>query len=184
MASRKLRLTLILSIPLVGFAALVLLLGSGLGKDPRLLPSALIDRPMPDFSLPSLKEPGRTLTVADLTGDIALVNVWGTWCPSCYDEHPVLLKLAEDGVPIYGLNYKDESPKAIQWLEDLGDPYKLNVVDAKGTLALDMGVYGAPETFLLDERGVIRYRHVGVVTEQVWEEVFLPRIELIREEGA
>lgn len=183
MASKKLRLTLILSIPLVGFIALVLLLGSGLGNDPRLLPSVLIDRPLPDFSLPALKDPGRVLTAADLKGEIALVNVWGTWCPSCYDEHPVLLKLAESGVTIYGLNYKDESPKAIQWLADLGDPYKLNVVDEKGSLALDMGVYGAPETYLLDERGVIRYRHVGVVTEQIWEEVFAPRIELIRGEG-
>lgn len=179
--SRKLKLTLLLSAPLVVFVGLLLLLGQGLGNDPRLLPSALIDRPMPEFALPSLMEPARTLTQVDLAGEVALVNVWGTWCPSCYDEHPVLMKLAEGGVPIYGLNYKDERPKAIKWLAELGNPYRLNVVDAEGVLGLDLGVYGAPETYLLDQRGVIRYRHVGVITEAIWEDVFVPRIAMIEE---
>ena len=176
--SRKLKVTLLLSVPLVVFGGLLLLLGQGLNNDPRLLPSALIDRPMPAFALPSLMEPARTLTPADLTGEVALVNVWGTWCPSCYQEHPVLMKLAEDGVPIYGLNYKDERPKAIKWLADLGNPYRLNVVDEEGTLGIDLGVYGAPETYLLDERGFIRYRHVGVITEAIWKDVFVPRIAM------
>ncbi len=181
--SRARRLTFLLSIPLLGFAALLFFLTKGLGNDPRLLPSALIDRPLPDFSLPDLQAPARALTVADLKGEIALLNVWATWCPSCYDEHHQLLELAADGVPIFGLNYKDERQAALEWLSRLGNPYQRIVEDAQGQLGLDLGVYGAPETYLLDASGVVRYRHVGVVTGDVWNEQFLPRIELLRTEG-
>lgn len=181
--SRARKLTLLLSIPLLGFAALLFFLSQGLGNDPRLLPSALIDRPLPEFSLPDLQAPRRTMTGADLKGEIALLNVWATWCPSCYDEHDQLLALAANGVPIFGLNYKDERQAALDWLNRLGNPYRRIVEDADGQLGLDLGVYGAPETYLLDASGVVRYRHVGVVTEAVWNEDFLPRIELLRAGG-
>ncbi len=181
--SRLPRRTLILSIPLIAFAALLFFLAQGLSNDPRLLPSALIDRPMPDFSLRDLQEPSRLVSARDFTGHIALINVWATWCPACYDEHETLLKLAREGVTIYGLNYKDERAKALAWLERLGNPYVRVIDDSGGRLGLDLGVYGAPETYLIDAAGVIRYRHVGVVTDQIWDDEFLPRIELLNAEG-
>ena len=178
--SRKHRITLLLLLPLLGFGILIAVLGLGLGNDPQALPSARLGRPMPEFALPGLLDESRTVTSEDLTGQIALVNVWGTWCPACYDEHPSLMKLSEQGVPIYGVNYKDERDKALRWLEDLGNPYALNVQDRDGRFAIDLGVYGAPETYLLDQNAVIRYRHVGVVTDQVWQEIFLPQIAQIQ----
>jgi cytochrome c biogenesis protein CcmG/thiol:disulfide interchange protein DsbE len=157
-----------LFLPLVLFAALALFLFRGLELNPRELPSALIDRPLPAFSLPALGEE-RLLSRDDVTGRAALLNVWATWCVSCRMEHPFLRQLAERGVPIYGINYKDDDAAARRWLEELGDPYLANVADREGSLGLDLGVYGAPETYLLDAAGVIRYRHVGVVDERVWQ---------------
>jgi len=178
--SRARKLTLLLSIPLLAFAVLLYFLTQGLSNDPRLLPSALIDRPLPAFSLPDLQPPHASLTVADLRGEVALLNVWATWCPSCYDEHDKLLELAASGVPIFGLNYKDERNEALALLDRLGNPYRRVVEDVGGQLGLDLGVYGAPETYLLDASGTVRYRHVGVVTDQVWKQQFLPRIDLLR----
>ncbi|WP_409523376.1 DsbE family thiol:disulfide interchange protein [Nitrincola sp. MINF-07-Sa-05] len=161
-----------LFIPLLAFLAVGVFLFRGLFMDPTKLPSALIDKPMPEFSLPSLYEPEQMLTAVDLKGEVALLNVWATWCPTCLEEHGQLNKIAkEEGVTIYGLNYKDEPDKALSWLERYYDPYKLVVVDQAGSLGLDMGVYGAPETFILDRRGVIRYRHVGAVDEAVWQKL-------------
>ncbi len=114
------------------------------------------------------------LTRADIAGQVALVNVWATWCVSCRIEHPYLDTLAQAGIPIYGINYKDEDAAALRWLQELGNPYVATIADREGSLGLDMGVYGAPETYLLDAGGVIRYRHVGVVDEQVWREVLQP----------
>ena len=162
-----------LFLPLVLFAVMALFLFRGLGLDPKELPSALIDKPLPAFSLPALGE-SRTLTQTDVTGRVALFNVWATWCISCRVEHPYLQQLADRGVAIYGINYKDDDTDAVNWLAELGDPYLANIVDREGTLGLDLGVYGAPETYLVDADGIIRYRHVGVVDERVWQNILLP----------
>ena len=162
-----------LFIPLILFVVLALFLFRGLALDPKELPSALIDRPLPEFTLPSLESD--TLVNRDaVIGEVALFNVWATWCVSCRVEHPYLNQLTQQGVPIYGVNYKDEDQDALRWLQELGNPYRLNIVDADGSLGLDLGVYGAPETYLVDAGGVIRYRHVGVVDERVWRDILQP----------
>lgn len=165
-----------LFLPLLAFLVLAVFLFRGLSLDPTALPSARIGQPLPEFTLPELKS-GDTLSPAALRGAPALLNVWATWCYSCRVEHPYLLQLAGQGVPIYGLNYKDDASKAVAWLAELGDPYRQTIVDAEGSLGLDLGVYGAPETYVIDAKGVVRYRHVGVVNEQVWNEVLAPFFE-------
>jgi cytochrome c biogenesis protein CcmG, thiol:disulfide interchange protein DsbE len=162
-----------LFLPLFLFALLALVLFRGLFLDPSEMPSALIDRPLPAFDLPALGAE-KQLSRDDVTGEVALLNVWATWCVSCRVEHPYLQQLADTGVPIYGLNYKDSDSAALRWLDQLGDPYRLNIADRDGTLGLDLGVYGAPETYLLDADGVVRYRHVGVVNEEVWQTILEP----------
>jgi cytochrome c biogenesis protein CcmG/thiol:disulfide interchange protein DsbE len=162
-----------LFLPLFLFALLALLLFRGLFLDPSEMPSALIDRPLPAFNLPALGGEEQ-LSRDDVTGQVALLNVWATWCVSCRVEHPYLQQLADSGIPIYGLNYKDSDDAAQGWLDELGDPYRFNIADREGTLGLDLGVYGAPETYLLDASGVVRYRHVGVVNEDVWRTVLEP----------
>ncbi len=181
--SPKLRLTLVLSLPLAGFVILLWFLWQGLGNDPRLLPSALLDQPLPGFQMASLDNPQRMISSDDLRGEVALLNVWATWCPTCRAEHDTLRQLAREGVIIYGVNYKDEPPKARQWLASLGDPYRFNINDEQGQLGIDLGVYGAPETFLLDADGVIRYRHVGALDERVWQDEFIPRIDVLKEKS-
>ncbi len=162
-----------LFLPLVIFVALAMLFLVVLRDedyDPNALPSALIDKSMPSFQLPELLNDQRQLTEADFIGEVALVNVWATWCVTCRVEHPYLIRLTkEEKLPIYGINYKDESPEAKRWLRALGNPYRFNVVDADGRLGLDLGVYGAPETYVLDKKGVIRYKHVGAIDESVWQ---------------
>ena len=155
-------------IPLAAFALLALLLFKGLSIDPTALPAARPGQPFPDFSQPELLTE-EVIGASALQPRPALVNVWATWCYSCRVEHPYLLALAAQGVPIYGLNYKDESDKARQWLSELGDPYRLNIADRDGTVGLDLGVYGAPETYVLGPDGVIVHRHVGVLDEAVFE---------------
>lgn len=172
-----------LFLPLFLFAALALFLFRGLSLDPTAMPSALIDRPLPAFELPALGGDAM-LTQADVTGEVALLNVWATWCVSCRVEHPYLQVLAEQGIVIYGLNYKDNDAEAQRWLEELGNPYRLTIADREGTLGLDLGVYGAPETYLLDAAGVVRYRHVGVVDETVWRTILEPvYLELVKGGG-
>lgn len=163
---------LLLFIPLALFVVLGLFLWKGLSIDPRELPSALLNKPFPEFQLTALKNSERVLSKSDFAGKPVLVNVWATWCPSCRQEHNQLLAIAaENNVPIIGLNYKDDRDAALAWLAQLGDPYQLNIFDEKGMLGLDLGVYGAPETYILDEKGIIRHRHVGVVTPEVWVEM-------------
>jgi cytochrome c biogenesis protein CcmG/thiol:disulfide interchange protein DsbE len=159
--------------PLLLFVVLAVFLFRGLSLDPKEMPSALIDRPLPEFSLPSLGQE-RLLSRNNVVGKVALFNVWATWCVSCRVEHPYLHLLAKQGVPIYGINYKDDDIDALRWLEELGNPYVANIADREGTLGLDLGVYGAPETYVVDAAGVIRYRHVGVVDERVWQTVLQP----------
>lgn len=162
-----------LFLPLAIFFLMALVLYMSLGKDPSHLPSALIDKPVPEFSLPSLAAPEKAISHSDIEGP-CLINVWATWCPSCRIEHPYLLKLAAQGVKIYGLNYKDEAAAAQTMLKRTGNPYIANIFDAEGVLGLDLGVYGAPETFVVDAEGVIRYKHVGVVNEDVWKKHIAP----------
>ena len=162
-----------LFLPLILFTVLALFLFRGLSLDPKEMPSALIDDPFPSFDLPKLGADER-LSAENLAGRVGLLNVWATWCPSCRVEHPYLLQLSARGVPIYGLNYKDEDAAAQRWLQQLGDPYRFNIVDREGSLGLDLGVYGAPETYLIDAQGVIRYRHVGVVDESAWRSTLEP----------
>ena len=168
-----------LFLPLILFAILALFLMRGLSLDPKELPSALIDKPFPEFSLPALGS-SEQLDKAAVTGDVALFNVWATWCVSCRVEHPYLTELARQGVAIYGINYKDEDAAALGWLDDLGDPYVASIADRSGTLGLDLGVYGAPETYLVDANGLVRYRHVGVVDERVWSTILQPLYEQLR----
>ena len=142
--------------------------------DPSMLPSALIGKPLPEFNLTTLDNPNSVITSLELNNKAALLNVWATWCVSCRVEHVYLNTLAEKGITIFGLNYKDDQQKANQWLVRLGNPYQLNLFDVNGKLGLNMGVYGAPETYVLDANGIVRYRHVGVVDEKVWQSRILP----------
>ncbi|MBC3949085.1 DsbE family thiol:disulfide interchange protein [Pseudomonas folii] len=160
----------VLAVPLFLFLGVVVfLLYPALYKDPSELPSALIDKPFPEFSLRDVQS-DRIITRADLLGKPALVNIWGTWCVACRVEHPVLNKLAQQGVVIYGVNYKDINADALKWLKEFHNPYQLNIRDDEGSLGLNLGVYGAPETFLIDSKGIIRHKFVGVVDETVWRE--------------
>ena len=159
-------------LPLVLFIALGLFLLNGIGKDTKSIPSPLIDKPIPEFSLTSLLDEQKILTAADLKGRPALLNVWATWCPTCKQEHAQLNRMARDeGITIYGVNYKDDRSKAKVWLDKYMNPYALNIFDPEGKLGLNLGVYGAPETFLLDAQGVIRYKHIGAIDQRVWSDL-------------
>ncbi len=165
-----------LAAPLIGFAALVALLAVGLTRDPRVLPSPLIGRPAPAFDLPRVRDPEARLRTADLNGRVTLLNVWASWCGSCREEHPVLTELAREGMPIYGLNYKDGRTAARRMLRRLGDPYVASAFDPHAEAGIDWGVYGVPETFLIDAEGTVRYKHTGPLTRAAVEERLLPLI--------
>ncbi|MCK5894950.1 MAG: DsbE family thiol:disulfide interchange protein [Endozoicomonadaceae bacterium] len=173
-----------LFLPLVMFVVLAGFLFVGLFLDKQTLPSPLLDEPFPAFNLATLNAPDVMVSEHDLKGNIALVNVWATWCTSCRAEHPQLLAIADKEIPIYGVNYKDDSEDARRWLQEFGDPYRFSVMDVKGRLGLDLGVYGAPETYLMDARGVIRYKHVGVVDVRVWKDILKPQVEMLKQEAA
>jgi cytochrome c biogenesis protein CcmG/thiol:disulfide interchange protein DsbE len=161
------------ALPLVVFASLIIVLFSFLSDKNDQLETALIDSSFPDFSLGSLSDESRILTKQDIIKLPALINVWATWCIACRVEHPFLMKLKEESrLTIYGLNYKDNKLKALDLLERDGNPFEFSIYDFEGRLAIDLGVYGAPETFFIDENGLIRERHVGVIDERVWEEKF------------
>lgn len=163
-----------LFIPLMVFVVLAVFLLNGLERDPNAMPSALIDRPVPVFSLPVLGDEQRQVDQSILQGQPSLLNVWATWCIACRVEHAYLNKLSGQGVRIIGLNYKDDLVEAKKWLTEKGDPYELSVIDAKGRLGLDLGVFGAPETYVVDRTGTIRYKHVGVIDDRVWLQKILP----------
>ena len=166
-----------LFIPLAVFAVIGGFLFVGLGMNPREIPSPLIDKPAPPFGLARLDEPGKTFGLADMKGQVWLLNVWASWCVACRTEHPVLVELAKRNiVPIVGLNYKDKPEEAKAWLANLGDPYSVSVMDRDGRVGIDFGVYGVPETFLIDSSGTIRYKHIGPVTEDVLAKKMLPII--------
>lgn len=173
-------------VPLFLFLLLIVLFAVMLGRDPTVLPSAYIDKPAPEFSLPELHDSEKTVTTSDLKkSKVSLFNIWASWCVACRQEHPFLVELQRRGdVPIYGLNYKDKRADAIAWLNRFGDPYTASAFDEKGRVGIDWGVYGVPETFVVDGKGFIRYKQIGPITEQAWQETILPLIEKIRaEEG-
>lgn len=163
-----------LFVPLLIFIVLAVFLLNGLERDPNAMPSALIDQPIPEFLLPVLGDENRQVDQQLFQGQPALLNVWATWCISCRVEHPFLNNLAQQGIRIIGLNYKDDVVEANKWLSDKGDPYALSIVDSTGRMGLDLGVFGAPETYVVDSSGTIRYKHVGVVDDRVWRQHLLP----------
>jgi cytochrome c biogenesis protein CcmG/thiol:disulfide interchange protein DsbE len=169
---------------IVPFAVFVLLgafLFVGLYRDPRYVPSPLIGKPAPAFSLPSLQDPQYPVATRELMGQPWILNVWGTWCGGCREEHDKLLVIAKQNtVPLIGLNWKDDSNAARKWLRDLGNPYAAVAVDQEGRTAIDWGVYGAPETFLIGPDGLVLYKHIAPMTMEVWKREFLPRIEAAR----
>jgi len=173
---------LVTGLPIVLFIVLVIIFWVALGKDPKKLNSTLIDKPLPDFKLPLLFNPEKASTPKDLPQGVFLLNVWGTWCPPCHIEHPYLLKYSEQSpVPIIGVNYKDDSVKAIEFLSQSGNPYEKVFVDEAGSYAIDLGVYGAPETFVVDANGKIRFRYVGVIDDRVWRTKIQPAIDAVSE---
>ena len=158
-----------LFIPLIIFVVMAIFLGSGIGREDKdVLPSPLIGKAFPQFILQQV-ETEKQLTQSDLQGKPMLVNVWATWCPTCKAEHQFLNTLAAEGVRIIGINYKDDDDEAKVWLRDYGNPYEFNISDPKGKLGLELGVYGAPETFFVDGDGIIRAKHVGDLNLRVWQ---------------
>lgn len=173
-------------LPLGIFLVLVVFLAIGLGLgDPHELPSALTNKPAPAFRLKELKAPEKTISNEDMRGKVWLLNVWASWCVACRDEHPHLLEYAKSGVvPIYGLNYKDERQDALAWLGELGDPYVASAVDLDGRVGIDYGVYGAPETYVIDQSGTIRHKHVGPMMPDVWSKEILPLVQELNRQGS
>ena len=163
--------------PLAIFVLMVGLLGYGLSLDPKKVPSPLIDKPAPAFSLAMLEDPARQLSTADFAGQVWVLNVWASWCVSCRAEHEVITSLAERNlVTVVGLNYKDKQDDAKRWLEQFGNPYAVSLIDADGRVGIDWGVYGVPETFVIGPDGKIRYKHIGPVTHESLEAEVLPAI--------
>ena len=168
-------------IPLGFFIALLLLLAFGLRLDPRKVPSPLIDKPAPAFTLPRLDDPKQLVSEKDLLGKVWLLNVWASWCVSCREEHPVLVEFAKRNVvPIYGLNYKDERKDALVWLGQFGNPYTVSIMDSDGRVGIDYGVYGVPETYVIDKQGVIRYKQIGPVTPELLDAKILPLVRKLQ----
>ncbi len=166
-------------IPFVLFILLGAFFWRGLSLDPQKLPSMQLGQSLPAFKLPTLEGAPPFLSARDMKGHVAILNVWASWCATCAEEQLFLLTLAHEGVAIYGLNYKDAPADAKQWLSQWGNPYVLTGSDRNGHVAIDLGVYGAPETFLVDEEGIIRYRHVGALNATVWRDVFVPKIQAL-----
>ena len=164
-------------LPLIGFAVLVGFLAVGLNRNPRDVPSPLIGKSAPDFKVPQLGDPSKTFSPADMKGKVWLFNVWASWCVSCRQEHPVLVAFAKQGgIPIIGLNYKDQAADGKKWLVDFGDPYQLSAYDSDGRVGINYGVYGVPETYIIDKQGVIRMKHTGPITPTSLKDEILPLI--------
>ena len=169
-------------LPVAGFVLLAVALAAGFTlRDPHFLPSAMINHPIGPFKLATLKDSTRIITNADLKGQVSLLNVWATWCPNCVIEHPEMIRISrEENIRLIGVDYHDERGKAIAWLAARGDPYRFVIFDKEGKLGMNLGVYGAPETYLVDTDGVVRYRHIGIMTRQIFEQEFKPRLKLLR----
>ncbi|MDN3524040.1 DsbE family thiol:disulfide interchange protein [Halomonas sabkhae] len=167
---------LLLSLPLLGFVVLSALLYRGLAMDPATRESAMLGEPFPDFELTTLADPDRRVDATLLQGEVTLVNVWGEWCPTCKQEMPQLQALAERGIRLVGVDYKDTRAKGRAFLAEFGDPFAVNIFDPEGRLGFDLGVYGAPETFLVDAEGIIRYHHTGYIAPPEVTDVILPEV--------
>jgi cytochrome c biogenesis protein CcmG/thiol:disulfide interchange protein DsbE len=175
----------VLLVPLLVFVGIGVFLGFGLTHDPRLVPSPLIGKPVPVFSLPPVRGRSLGLSSTDLRDQVSLVNVFASWCVACREEHPVLMGIERQGiVPIYGLNYKDQPGDAEAWLTDMGDPYARTGADLDGRVAIDWGVYGVPETFVVDRDGRIAYKQIGAITPTIWNQTLLPLIRKLQVEHA
>jgi cytochrome c biogenesis protein CcmG, thiol:disulfide interchange protein DsbE len=170
-------------LPLIVFAVLSVFLFIGLHLNPREIPSPLIGKPAPAFQLTQLQDPAKMISKNDMLGQVWLLNVWASWCVSCREEHPILVEFSKRGVvPIIGLNYKDARQDGTQWLTQFGNPYQLSAFDNTGRVGIDFGVYGVPETFVIDKQGVIRYKQIGPVTPEVIESKFIPMIKKLNAE--
>jgi len=166
------------------FVALVLLLAVGLRLNPREVPSPLIGRPAPAFELPLLMEPGKKFSEKTMLGRVWILNVWASWCPPCLVEHPVVTQVSRSGMaPVIGLNYKDKPEDALPWLKRNGDPYQLIAFDGSGRIGIDYGVYGVPETYIIDRQGVIRYKHIGPITADVVKKDMEPLVRKLNAGG-
>jgi cytochrome c biogenesis protein CcmG/thiol:disulfide interchange protein DsbE len=166
------------------FLLLVVLLAVGLRLNPREVPSPLIGKPAPHFELPLLNAPDKLFSQRDMLGKVWVLNVWASWCPPCVVEHPVITELARSGVaPVVGLNYKDARENALPWLRRNGDPYRLSVYDADGRIAIDYGVYGVPETYVIDRKGIIRYKHIGPLTPEISHKKLQPLVRELNARG-
>lgn len=173
-----------LLLTLAGFLLLVGLLAAGLRLNPREVPSPLIGKPAPSFELPLLDAPDKTFTQKDMLGKVWVLNVWASWCPPCVVEHPVITELARSGIaPVVGLNYKDARENALPWLRRNGDPYQLTVHDPDGRIAIDYGVYGVPETYVIDRKGIIRYKHIGPLTPEISQSKLQPLVRELNARG-
>ncbi len=165
---------------IVAFIALMVMFSIGLRKDPSALPSPFIDKAAPAFELPDLEDPQKTVSRDDLLGKKTLVNVWATWCVGCREEHAYLMQLAQSGaIPIYGINWRDNRDDALRWLQQYGNPYVASGFDADARVGIDWGVYGAPETFLVDEQGVVLHKHLGPLDAVIWQRDFVPLLALV-----
>lgn len=165
-------------LPLVAFMVLVIFLGIGLNLKPREVPSPLIDKPAPAFRVPQLYEEAKTIAPEEMRGKVWLFNVWASWCVTCREEHPLLVELARQNlVPIYGLNYKDKREDAFAWLAERGNPYVVTAYDREGNVGIDYGVYGVPETFVIDKLGIIRYKQIGPVTPEALRDKIIPLVK-------
>ncbi|GBE08282.1 thiol:disulfide interchange protein DsbE [bacterium BMS3Bbin11] len=171
-------------IPFAIFVVLVVFLAIGLKLDPTYIPSPFIGKPAPEFNLPDLHNPDQRLKASDLKGQVWLLNVWASWCTACRAEHPVIQRLAAMNIaPVYGLNYKDKPEDAKKWLRELGDPYKANLVDRNGDVGIDWGVYGVPETFVIDKKGIIRYKYIGPINNRVVDDEIVPLLRKLNAEA-
>ena len=172
-------------VPLALFALVAVFLAVGLARDPSRVPSPLIGKPVPEFRLPRLEPDAGRIGPADLEGEVYLLNIWATWCPGCREEHPVLMEAASrEGVRILGLDYKDERAAALRWLRQRGDPYFASAFDPKGRVGIDLGVYGVPETYVIDAEGVIRHKTIGPVSMEQLKETILPLVRRLQQEAA
>jgi len=173
------------SLPLAIFVVVLAFLFVGLFHDPREVPSPLIGKPAPSFSLMELHRPDRKLTTTDMRGQVWMLNVWASWCVSCRVEHPLLVDLARQNiVPVIGLAYKDKPADGLAWLASNGDPYKLSIVDQDGRVGIDFGVYGVPETFVIDKMGIIRYKQIGPLTAEALKQTILPLVRELQQSPA
>lgn len=172
-------------LPLAVFLGLVAFLAKGLQLDPREVPSPLINKPAPAFSLEQLDKPGATISRADMLGKVWMLNVFASWCVACREEHPLLVEFSRmKMLPIYGLNYKDERAAGMKWLATFGNPYDASLYDHDGRVGIDYGVYGVPESFLIDAKGVIRYKQIGPFTPEVIETKLIPLVQQLKKEAA